>query len=196
MAAISDTKALSAFPGAATVYLHKTGRVAESLDYTAARSHPYLKLLHVPPEDNPYMWNTKVLSTQKLPWGRRVTYERQNPYAMTGTGVNFNYPGEEVMSTIDTHGFSGYGTSGSAYWRHQQVSSPRQSADLLGGSLHRHRSLPSLLRNTSDRSLQRRLPMVIEQTKSVPTNPVATDGYWLPDSRRKEHLHRTWGWQR
>ena len=42
------------------VYLHKTGRVAESLDYTAGRSHPYLKLFHVPPEDNPYMWNTKV----------------------------------------------------------------------------------------------------------------------------------------
>jgi hypothetical protein len=196
MAAIPDTGQRTALPGAATVYLHKTGRVAESLDYTAARSHPYLKLFHAPPEDNPYMWNTKVISTQKLPWNRRSTYERQNPYALTGTGVNFNYPAEGMMSSVGTFGDSGYGTQGSAYWRHQQVSSPRATGDLLGGSLHRHRSLPSLLEKTRTRCNHRSLPMVSGSTQAVPTNPMATDGYWLPDSKRKEHMQRTWGWQR
>merc|ERR1719424_1575725 len=109
-------------------------RLEEVPKFQSHGSHPYLKSMHVPPDDNPYLWNSKVVSTQKPTWNRRAHRDVQNPYALTGTGTNYNYPlGEDLDASFQNSRNSG--GSQTAYFRHQGASggSPRRLEGTLGG---------------------------------------------------------------
>jgi hypothetical protein len=221
---ITETRQAHSVPDAATVYLFLSGRLADVPHEKGGKTYPYARSLQVEPEHNPYLFDSKVVTTQKPPWYRRVVREAQNPYGLTGSGVNATYPAQADV-----------GQAIPGYFPHQGVASPRRTgAFTLGGHpfahaerhisrsrenpvndghAHYHGSHPGFDGKTRARarsasaveSLIRREQMRTRRaatetrsfaTGSVPMNPCKTDGFWRPRSCRREHRVRTWNWQR
>lgn len=123
-ATVPDLRHPGAVPDAATVFLHQTGRLQEAHEEKFQPCYPTVRSYLTEPEHNPYLWHTKVVSQQKPPWNRRTCREGQNPYTLTGSGVNYSYPAQD----------EGLGVHNDAYYTHQQVASARRSgAFTLGG---------------------------------------------------------------
>jgi hypothetical protein len=221
---IPETQQAYAVPDAATVYSFLSGRVADAPFEKGGKNYPCARSMSVEPEHNPYLYYSKAVTTQKPPWFRRVIREAQNPYGLTGSGVNATYPAQADV-----------GKSIPCYFPHQQVASPRRTgAFTLGGHPfahaerhisrsrenpvydshpHHHGSHPgfdgkarararsasaaeSLIRREQMRTRRAATETRTYATGSVPMNPAKTDGFWRPRSCRREHRERTWNWQR
>lgn len=223
-AVIPETRQAHAVPDAATVYFFLSGRLADAPLEKGAKNYPYVRSSQVEPEHNPYLFDTKVVTPQKPPWFRRIVREAQNPYGLTGTGVNATYPAQAAV-----------GQAIPCYFPHQQVASPRRTgAYTLGGHpfahaerhISRSRENPvydahphhdgahpgfdgrarararsasaaeALVRREQMRTRRAQAETRTHGTGTVPMNPCKTDGFWRPRSCRREHRDRTWNWQR